>query len=307
MKKLMLALLVTTPLIAVGLAQSTRSLGDAYEILPAWGELPPGTEWGRPSQITSTADDLIVVLRRSNPFFLVFDTDGKLVKSWGEDLFANSHGVRVDREGFLWATDNQDNLVQKFTMDGELLMTLGQKGIAGDNRSPDAFDGPTDVFVTPNGDIFVSDGERNSRVVQFSKEGEFIRIIGGTQGAEPGQFNVPHAVVVDSRGRLIVADAENERIQVFDQAGNFLEEWTDFPSKPQGTIYITEDDTLYVTHVDTASITIMKNGEVLGVIRELGGRPHGVTMDRDGNLHVANTLPNDRGSASGTVTKVVRR
>ena len=300
MKKLVLAILIAAPLAVGVLAQSGNPSSDSYEILPRWGQLPPGTEWGRPSQISSTPDGLIVVLRRSNPFFLVLDTDGQLVKSWGEDLFALAHGIRVDREGFVWVTDNRDNLVQKFTMDGELLMTLGQKGIAGDNSSQDAFDGPADVFVAPNGDVFVADGYRNSRVVQFSKAGEFIRTIGGIQGSEPGQFNLPHAVVVDSMGRLIVADAENERIQVFDQNGNFLEQWTDFPSKPRGALYIAEDDTLYVSHVDAEAITIMKDGEVLGVIGGLGGRPHGVTMDLDGNLYVANTL-------NGIVKKIVKR
>ena len=121
------------------------------------------------------------------------------------------------------------------------------------------FDGPADVFVLPDGDILVADGYRNSRVVRFGSDGSFKSIIGGTKGTEPGQFNVPHAVVADSRGRIIVADAENSRIQVFDQSGKFLEQWTDFTSKPRGSMYITPDDTLYVSHVDSESISIMKN------------------------------------------------
>ena len=205
----------------------------------------------------------------------------------GDIPYKLAHGIRIDREGFIWVTDNSDNFVQKFSSDGKLLMTIGRKGAAGDNSSQDAFDGPADVFVTTNGDFYVADGYRNSRVVQFSKEGKFIRIIGGTKGSEPGQFNLPHAVVVDSRGRVIVADAENSRVQVFDQSGKFLEQWTDFIAKPRGAMYITPDDTLYISHVDAEAISVMKNGKVVEIIRGVGGRPHGMTLDRQGNIYVS--------------------
>jgi DNA-binding beta-propeller fold protein YncE len=111
---------------------------------------------------------------------------------------------------------------------------------------------------------------------------------------------VPHAVVADSRGRIIVADAENSRVQVFDPSGKFLEQWTDFASKPRGSMYITPDDTLYVSHVDSESISIMKNGKVIERVTGIGGRPHGVTLDQQGNLYVANP-------ASRSVKKIVRK
>jgi DNA-binding beta-propeller fold protein YncE len=222
------------------------------------------------------------------------------VKSWGDAPYKLAHGIRIDKEGFIWVTDNSDNLVQKFSSDGKLLMSLGRKGEAGDNASHDAFDGPADVFVTASGDFYVADGYRNSRVVQFSKEGKFIRIIGGTKGAEPGQFNLPHAVVVDSKGRVIVADAENSRVQVFDQSGKFLEQWTDFVAKPRGAMYITPDDTLYISHVDAEAISIVKNGKVVEVIRGVGGRPHGMTLDRQGNIYVSFPL-------TPMVKKIVRK
>jgi DNA-binding beta-propeller fold protein YncE len=240
------------------------------------------------------------VLRRANPFFVVLTPEGDVVRTWGENLFKLAHGLRIDRKGFLWVTDNTDNFVQKYSPDGKLLLTLGKRGVAGGNDSKDAFDGPADVFVMPDGDILVADGYRNSRIVRFSADGTFKSILGGTKGAEPGQFNVPHAVVVDSRGRIIVADAENSRIQVFDQSGKFLEQWTDFPSKPRGSMLITADDTLYVSHVDSESISIMKNGKVLERITGIGGRPHGLTLDAKGNLYVANP-------ASRSVKKIVRK
>jgi DNA-binding beta-propeller fold protein YncE len=284
--KIGIAAFVIGALVAGAFAQSNAGSGK-WEVLPAWGQLPAGSTWGAASQVSTTPEGQIVVFRRMVPSFLVFNPDGTFVKSWGDAPYRLAHGIRIDKDGFIWVTDNTDNFIQKFSPDGKLLMTVGRKGMAGDNASQDAFDGPADVFVAPNGDFYVADGYRNSRVVQFSKEGKFIRIIGGTKGSEPGQFNLTHAVVLDSKGRLIVADAENSRIQVFDSSGKFLEQWTDFIAKPRGSLYITADDTLYVSHVDAEAISVMKNGKVVDIIRGVGGRPHGMTLDRDGNIYVS--------------------
>jgi peptidylamidoglycolate lyase len=296
MTRLLLALLLVC-LIARLEAQSPATGGWESS---AWGKLPAGLEWEAASQISTTPEGQIVVLRRANPFFVVLTPMGDVVRTWGENLFKVAHGLRIDRRGFLWVTDNADNIVQKYSPDGTLMLTLGQRGVAGGNDSRTNFDGPADVFVMPDGDILVADGYRNSRIVRFAGDGTFKGVIGGTKGTEPGQFNVPHAVVADSRGRIIVADAENSRIQVFDPSGTFSEQWNDFSSKPRGSMFITADDTLYVSHVDSESITIMKNGKVLERVAGVGGRPHGVTLDRQGNLYVANP-------ASRSVRKIVKR
>jgi len=285
--KLGITLSVAIVVIAVGAFAQSGAGNSGWEVLPSWGQLPAGAVMGAASQVATTSEGQILVFRRMVPSFFVFNPDGSFVKSWGDTPYKLAHGVRVDREGFIWVTDNSDNIVQKFSADGKLLMTIGRKGAAGDNTSQDAFDGPADVFVAANGDLFVADGYRNSRVVQFSKEGKFIKIIGGVKGSEPGQFNLPHAVVLDSKGRIIVADAENSRIQVFDQTGKFLEQWTDFIAKPRGAMYITADDTIYVSHVDAEAISVVKNGKVVDVIKGVGGRPHGMTLDRAGNIYVS--------------------
>jgi DNA-binding beta-propeller fold protein YncE len=281
-------------------AQSPAPANSRWEVLTSWGSLPAGLTWGGASQVSTMPDGQIVIFRRDVPAFFVMSPDGTLVRSFGDTKYRLAHGVRVDRDGFIWATDNTDNFVQKLSPDGRVLMTLGKAGVAGDNESRELFDGPADVFVAPNGDILVADGYRNSRVVQFTKEGTFIRRIGGVKGSEPGQFNVPHSVVVDSRGRIIVADAENSRIQVFDATGAFLEQWTGFAAKPRGSMFITPDDTLYVSHVDSESISVMKDGKVIESITGLGLRPHGLTMDREGSLYVTGPL-------TMMVHKVVRR
>jgi DNA-binding beta-propeller fold protein YncE len=300
MKRVLLVTLAVAAIVPFVFAQSNAPRSGNWEVLPSWGELPAGITWGGASQASTTAEGQIVIFRRATPAFFIVSPDGKLVRSFGDTMYRLAHGIRVDRQGFIWVTDNTDNFVQKISPDGKVLMTVGKPGSTGDNNSEELFDGPADVFVAPSGDIFVADGYRNSRIVQLSKDGKFIRKIGGVKGSEPGQFNVPHAVVVDSRGRIIVADAENSRIQVFDPSGKFLEQWTGFAAKPRGSMYITSDDTLYVSHVDSESITIMKDGKAIDSITGIGLRPHGLTMDRQGNLYVTGPL-------TQMVKKIVRK
>jgi len=297
MKPAITVLIISILAVFTVLAQSPASGG--WEVLPSWGQLPAGMTMGAASQVATTAEGQIIVFRRATPSFFVFNPDGTFVKSFG-DAYRLAHGIRIDREGFIWVTDNTDNLVQKLSADGKVLMTVGKKGVAGDNASQDALDGPADVFVAPGGDFYVADGYRNSRVVHFAKDGKFIGIIGGVKGAEPGQFNLPHSVVLDSRGRIIVADAENNRIQVFNPEGKFVEQWNDFVAKPRGALYIAADDALYVSHVDAEAVSIVRDGKVVEVIRNVGGRPHGMTLDRSGNIYVS--FPLTQG-----VKKIVRK
>src|SRR5688572_4773601 len=155
--------ILSLAVVAAALAQAPATGG--WEVLPSWGQLPTGMTMGAASQVATTSEGQIIVFRRAVPSFFVFNPDGSFVKSWGDTPYRLAHGIRVDREGFIWVTDNTDNLVQKLSPDGKVLMTVGRKGVAGDNASQDAFDGPADVFAAPNGDFFVADGYRNSRVV----------------------------------------------------------------------------------------------------------------------------------------------
>ncbi len=174
----------------------------------------------------------------------------KSLGSFGAGRFAFPHGVYVDAEGNVWVTDaragnGRGHQVTKFGADGKVLLTLGEAGVAGSDTAH--FDGPTDVVVAPSGDVFVSDGHEdasNNRILKFTRDGKFLKQWGGT-GSAPGQFLVPHALALDSRGRLFVADRDNNRIQLFDQDGKFLEEWTQF-GRPSG-LYIAKDDTMYVS------------------------------------------------------------
>jgi sugar lactone lactonase YvrE len=268
---------------AGALAQATGT----YQVSSAWARLPANTEWGALSAVTTDRKGSVLVLRRTFPSMFVVSPQGELVSSWGDQgLFSGpgAHGVRVDRDGFIWATDTQNHQVYKLTMDGKVVLQVGQKGVTGDNRSHDAFNRPADVAVARNGDFFVADGYGNSRVVKFDRHGKFLAIIGGTKGTGPGQFDLVHAVVIDSKGRLLVGDRSNARIQIFDHNGTYLEQWNGL-GKPYG-LYITSDDTLYVGDADGGTITVAKRGQPVDVIRDLG-RPHSISMDPNGSLYMA--------------------
>jgi streptogramin lyase len=236
------------------------SLPNPYRAVEGWGKtLPDGRQWGSTNALTVDSKGNVWVAERCggnscaestlDPI-LEFDSSGKLLKSFGAGLFVVPHGVYIDKDGNVWATDNsgkdgKGQQVIKFSPDGKVLMRLGKAGIAG--AGPDTFNQPDGVVIAPNGDIFVADGHTigtgNARVVKFSKDGKFI-MQWGEHGAGAGQFEVPHSIAIDSKGRIFVADRGNKRIQIFDQDGKFLDQWVQF-GVPSG-LFIDQNDMLYV-------------------------------------------------------------
>jgi DNA-binding beta-propeller fold protein YncE len=216
---------------------------------------------------------------------MMFDSHGKFLRSWGQGMFKTTHFLRVDRFGFIWVTDRGNMQAFKFNSDGKLLMTLGKKGVTGDNTSPDSFNGMADLAVSRNGDIFIADGEGpNTRVARFSKDGKFIKWWGG-KGTDPGQFNVPHSIAIDSKGRVYVADRSNNRIQIFDQVGKFLDQWTNLGT-PWGLFV--RNDLMYIvdgTENNCLLIAGIKDGKVL---EKIGGLANAtaVAVDSGGAIYV---------------------
>ena len=280
----------------VDVPEAPAQTGGNHTVDAEWAQLPEGTNWeGSTSWIEADRNGNVVVLVRTAPHFRVFTRDGQFVRAFGDDgLFQVAHSVTIDTQGFLWVTDSVDHLVHKFSTEGELLMTLGTKGAVGDNTSRDRFNQPNHVAIAPNGDIYVSDGYQNSRVVHFSEDGRFIRIIGGETGSEPGQLQVPHGVAVDSQGRILVNDSDNQRVSVFDKDGNFVETWP-FPSR--GGIVVTADDTVYVSDVNVGVVNIVKDGELIDSVS--ADRAHGLGVDIDGSIYVS-------GASRMTVMKITR-
>ena len=281
-----------------------------YHAVPGWGPLPAGITWGEVPGMTIDKNGTIYAFHRNEPPVVQFDASGKVTKTWGQGMFVWPHGIRVDRNGFLWLTDGRADkgngqLVYKFDLSGKLLMTIGTKGVSGEG--PTTFNGPTDVAVAPNGDVFVADGHVNSRIVKFSKDGTFIKTW-GKKGSGPGEFNVPHTIFFDSQGRLFVGDRSNKRIQIFDQEGNFITQWTQFGS-PSG-IFIAPDDTLYVVDYNDRKrlfIGSAKDGSIKYAIDDLT-LAEGIAVDPQGNIYVGETVPGQIGDmATGhMVRKLVR-
>jgi sugar lactone lactonase YvrE len=300
-RKLKIQILAGTMVLLAAVAMATirtstvRAADGDYQLVENWAQLPPGMQWGVMSAVDIDSHGTIYAFKRSEPgqkagemssMVMVIDPHGKFLRSWGEHTFSSAHGLRVLRDGFIWITDKTGDQVFKFSPDGELLMTLGKKGVAGDNNSTDALNGPSDVVIAKNGDIFVSDGEStNTRVVKFSKDGKFIKFW-GTKGSGPGELDLPHNIAMDSEGRLYVADRSNKRIQVFDQDGKYLDQMTQFGAP--AAIFITKDDTLYVVAgAPENRLTIgTKDGKVLHRVEGLNA-PHWVAVDSSGAVYVA--------------------
>lgn len=249
---------VVLVVVTTGVVQAQNHAPNPYRTIENWGQLPAGREWGSTSAIYPSSDGNIWVAERCGQNscvgrddvdpILLFDTSGKLLRSFGAGMIVWPHGIFVDSNGDVWVADargdgDRGHQIHKFSPRGDLLMSLGTAGVAAQGET--TFNQPSNVLVTPNGDIFVVDGHGaggNNRVVKFSSEGSFITEWGGT-GGEDGEFRDPHALAMDSRGRLFVGDRANKRIQIFDQDGNHISTWSQF-SRPSG-LFIDKNDILY--------------------------------------------------------------
>jgi len=309
-----------------GTSGGSPSSFDFADVDPAFGESATGRNWGAASAIYPAPDGLSIwVADRCGENTCVgkpevvpihrFDPEGRLLKSFGAGLIAFPHGMHVDREGNVWIADASrpdavglGHVVLKFSPDGELLMTLGRQGVAG--QGTDTFDQPNDVLVAPNGDIFVADGHGvggNNRIVKFRSDGRYLMEWGET-GEGDGQFREPHGLAMDSRGRIFVADRGNNRVQVFDQRGNHLATWRQF-SRPSG-IFIDRNDLLYTADSSSNSQTnpgfrrgiyigSARTGEVHGFVPDTEPDPetspisgaYGLAVDARGNLYAAEVGP----------------
>lgn len=276
--------------VATGRAQETNypeiaKLPNPYKLVEGWPTLPAsmnGGHWGEVIRVHLEKNGNVWVFHRcfsvvppghatcvgrgeENPPILEFDPSGKLIRSFGDGLFAYPHGFTVAEDGNLWATDvndepailglpakNKDGVlmgqdVLKISPQGKVLMTIGTEGVSGDGNN--AFDRPTGVAVAPNGDIFVSDGHypnahHNARIMKFSKDGKFIKSFGHL-GAGDGEIDEPHDIAIGgTQNRVYVANRRNRRIEVFDQDGKFITSWKQF-GQPS-SVFVGKDDTIYV-------------------------------------------------------------
>ncbi len=298
-----------------------------YKSVKRWAQLPDGRIWGATSAVYPANDGIHIWIAERcganlcagsdlDPIML-FDPDGKVIRSFGAGMITWPHGIFVDAEENVWIADavgyapvpdGVGHTVMKFSPMGELLMTLGKEGIAGNGT--DTFTKPSDVLVAPNGDIFVADGHDaggNNRIIKFDRDGNYIGQWGST-GKADGQFVDPHALAMDSQGRLFVGDRGNSRIQIFDQGGGHIATWTQF-GRPSG-LFIDADDILYCADSESNArrnagwargirIGSAKDGFVTTFIpdperdQDSSGTSgaEGVAVDRFGNIYGAEVGP----------------
>ena len=291
-----------TLLVAGVAATAAAAQAPSYRLVEGWPPLPGGVAgWGQTIGIEIDAQDNLWVFHRcfANDCVrgrenvmpvLRYNQAGTITALWGAGLFVWPHGSTLDADGNIWLTDargadGKGHTVQKFTPQGRLLMTLGQPGVAGATET--TFDGPADVAIAPNGNIFVADGHGNDRVMKFSPTGEFL-MQWGQEGTLLGEFNEPHTLAFDSRGRLFVGDRINQRIQVFDQDGRFLAVW---PAIMASGIHITDDDIVLVADYQLRKGVIVANASDFSEIAVIDeAQPEGVSMDSRGSIYAGEVV-----------------
>jgi streptogramin lyase len=229
----------------------------SYELVEGWEQLPPGMSHPDVAGVATDSQDRVYLFVRNDPPVLVYDRDGRFLRSWGEGLFTpRAHGITIGPDDMVYYTDDADQTVRKFSPEGELLMTLGTKGQPSDTgydgkeldsitHGGPPFNRPTNLAIAPNGELYVSDGYGNARVHRFSAYGRLIQSW-GEPGTGPSEFHLSHGVWVNHDGRVFVADRQNDRLQIFSPDGEFLEMWSDVQRPTnifidgEGLVYVSE-------------------------------------------------------------------
>ena len=228
-----------------------------YRVAEEWSALPSGSKFIEVPAVATDSNDRVYVFNRGERPVSFFTPEGDFIGSWGDDVIKRAHGITIGPDDAVYCVDDLDHTVKKFSTDGELLLTLGVSGRFSDTgatsvdyreirRAGPPFNFPTNLAISPSGDLYVSDGYGNSRVHRFSPVGELLSSW-GEPGNGPGQFHVPHGIAVDENGMVFVADRENDRIQIFHADGRFEAEWNDLARPCE--VFIDGDSIFYVAEL----------------------------------------------------------
>lgn len=305
----LLILLLSSPtLFAQAPVASSPAPEISYQSVPDLLKLPAHQYLGEvPGVALNSKGHIFVYTRSGHTQLLEFDATGKFLRIIGDDLygFAFAHTVRIDKEDNIWCVDEGANMVIKFNPEGRVVMLLGRKREAVESPAPGAarpplpewqFDRPTDIAFGPNGELYVSDGYGNSRVVKYDKDGNWVKSW-GKRGTAPGEFHTPHTIITDARGLVYVGDRENKRIQIFDPDGNFVKEWTNVGAP--WALCITPGPHQVIYSSDSVPGRIYKldlNGNILGAFGKAGklsaqfGWIHEMACPSENTLYVAELL-----------------
>ncbi len=275
-----------------------------YDELSDWAKLPQGWTFKEVVDVVVDSQDRVYVFNRGEHPMMVFQRDGSFVTAWGEGIFTRPHGLTMAPDETIYCIDDHGHCIRQFTLDGQLLTTIGTPGEPAPRHSGQPFNEPTSVAFDPKTDeLYISDGYGNARVHKFSADGKHL-FSWGEYGTEPGQFNLVHIVCTDSSGKVYVADRENHRVQIFDDQGNYLEQWNNL-HRPCG-LHI-EGELVYIGQLPT-HLEVNDDYPNIGAcvsIHDLTGRclarlgdahpgeepgqfiaPHGLTVDSHGDIYV---------------------
>lgn len=278
-----------------------------FKVINNWDKLPDGWIWGCIPAVACDSKDRVYVFSRSEHHLVIFDREGNFLDSWGEGVLRDAHGIYIDSEDNVYCTENSNHCIYKFNRQGELVMTVGTPGRAAE-KDGDTFNQPTDIAVSSTGDLFVSDGYKNTRIHKFSQNGKLLSSW-GERGAGLGQFALPHCVRVDRHDRVWVCDRENNRIQIFDIEGNYLTQWTGL-KRPASIFFDPHKDVVYIAELDYQvsiytlegdMITQWGGGRSSNKPGEFLGCPHGIWMDSGGDLYISEV------GVDGRLQKFVRQ
>ena len=265
------------------------------KLIPLTGFLnrPTSSNFVNPTGVALDSKGNVYVAHHGTQQIMVFDMEGKYLKSLAEGILITPHGLRVDRNDNLWITDLDQHVVIKLNPSGITEMILGQRNTSGeynDELKMGLFNRPADLAFDSEENIYVADGYGNSRIAKFDKNGKYL-MAWGTKGSEQGQFDNPHNIIIDANDRVYVADRNNLRVQVFNTQGEFIEEWSHL-GKPWG-LTITNDQTIYLGDGTNGKIyKLNTKGKVQGEYSNHGKQPgqilgaHGMAVDNEGNIYV---------------------
>jgi DNA-binding beta-propeller fold protein YncE len=270
-----------------------------YELVDNWAQLPEGWTLGQTGIVTDARDRVYLFNRSAHPL-IVLDQDGTFCTSWGEGVLSSAHGMFIDQQENIYLPVINSHVVLKYRPDGNLLMTLGtwnqpsDTGWSGNYRdlvkqAAGPFHRPADVALSPTGDIYIADGYGNARIHRFAADGALQKSWGVPGKSAPGEFHVPHGVWVHTDGRVLVADRENNRIQIFSPDGEFLTQWQDL-ARPCD-IYIDHTGVVYVPELDGLITLLNLDGQVLTrwfspTTTGAGDGGHAVWVDSHGDIYL---------------------
>ena len=259
-----------------------------FEVVPSWPQMPRHWSFEVASDGAVNSSDEVYVFSRGAHPVTVWSPDGTFISSWGEGRFKFPHGIHIAPDDTVWLIDPHDHFLTRHKPSGEIVQTLGNRGVPTAAFHGTPFNMPTGMAVAPNGDLFVSDGYGNHRVHRFDADGELL-LSWGKEGDGPGEFVNLHNIGVDRLNRVYICDRENHRIQIFDTDGGFLEEWTDLRSP--NDLWI-DGDVVYITAGGGVTIRSLDGDEIAGwdgsaePLREVHMGGHGIWVDAEGSVYL---------------------